>query len=59
MAIDVSVVILPEHPWTEARPRWQEAEARGFAAPADARGVAHAEGSAGLPSLDDRSRVEA
>ncbi|TMK94111.1 MAG: dihydroorotate dehydrogenase [Actinobacteria bacterium] len=36
-----------------------EAEARGFAAPADARGVAHAEGSAGLPSLDDRSRVEA
>src|SRR3954464_8360442 len=30
MAIDVSVVILPEHPWTEARPRWQEAEARGF-----------------------------
>ena len=35
-----------------------EAEARGFAAPADARGVAHAEGSAGLPSLDDRSRVE-
>jgi alkanesulfonate monooxygenase SsuD/methylene tetrahydromethanopterin reductase-like flavin-dependent oxidoreductase (luciferase family) len=30
MAIDVSVVILPEHPWSEARPRWQEAEARGF-----------------------------
>lgn len=30
MAIDVSVVILPEHPWTEARPRWREAEARGF-----------------------------
>ena len=30
MAIDVSVVILPEHPWAEARPRWQEAEARGF-----------------------------
>jgi len=30
MAIDVSVVILPEHRWAEARPRWQEAEARGF-----------------------------
>lgn len=30
MALDVSVVILPEHRWAEARPRWQEAEARGF-----------------------------
>jgi hypothetical protein len=30
MAIDVSVVILPEHRWAQARPRWQEAEARGF-----------------------------
>src|SRR4051794_31992289 len=30
MTIDVSVVILPDHPWAQARPRWQEAEARGF-----------------------------
>jgi alkanesulfonate monooxygenase SsuD/methylene tetrahydromethanopterin reductase-like flavin-dependent oxidoreductase (luciferase family) len=30
MALDVSVVLLPEHSWAEARPRWQEAEARGF-----------------------------
>jgi alkanesulfonate monooxygenase SsuD/methylene tetrahydromethanopterin reductase-like flavin-dependent oxidoreductase (luciferase family) len=30
MAVDVSVVILPEFSWAEALPRWREAEARGF-----------------------------
>jgi alkanesulfonate monooxygenase SsuD/methylene tetrahydromethanopterin reductase-like flavin-dependent oxidoreductase (luciferase family) len=31
VAVDVSVVILPEFTWEEAKPRWQEVEARGFA----------------------------
>jgi alkanesulfonate monooxygenase SsuD/methylene tetrahydromethanopterin reductase-like flavin-dependent oxidoreductase (luciferase family) len=30
VALDVSVVILPDLPWTEALSRWREAEARGF-----------------------------
>jgi len=49
----------PDAPGRIRRELAEEAEARGFGAPEDARGVAHAEGSAGLPSLDDRSRVEA
>ena len=37
----------------------EEAAARGFADPADARGAAHVEEPEGVRSLDERSRVEA
>jgi dihydroorotate dehydrogenase (NAD+) catalytic subunit len=47
----------PEAPGRIRRELAEEAAARGFADPAEARGVAHAEEPEALRSLDERSRV--